>query len=324
MEIESPTTIENASPIPRSMGFGELLDATFSFYRTHFLRFLGITSIYLLAMLIGFSICLLDDSVGRNERIAIWITTTGVLFGVSIFVASSLISATSQAYLDGAIRIGAVLKLGIRQFITCFVGAFLFGLIAIITTTLASLLLSSLFRLFALIMQNAFNFFLTFVLSLLSSVIVIFVAVYFISHWCFFAAAVLVEGKSMWDGIRRRGELIRRRSLQIASIMTAIFLLYLAVNFIFRFGFGFLFILTEHTNFEELRNVLQPVWLMQLPVFQNELRLSHQLMHLIYLGIDTITMPIWVIGATLLYFDQRIRREGFDIEMMAARQGGRK
>ncbi|MDE0317075.1 MAG: hypothetical protein OXM61_19520 [Candidatus Poribacteria bacterium] len=319
MEIESPTTIENTSPIPRSMGFGELLDATFSFYRTHFLRFLGITSIYLLAMLIGFSICLLDDSVGRNERIAIWITMTGVLFGVSIFVASSLMFATSQAYLDGVIRIGAVLKLGIRQFITCFVGAFLFGLIAIITTTLVGLFFSGPL---SFLMQIPFNFFLTFVLSLLSSVIVIFVAVYFISHWCFFAAAVLVEGKSIWDGIRRRGELIRRRSLQIASIMTAIFLLYLAVNFIFRFGFGFLFILTEHTNFEELRNVLQPVWLMQLPVFQNELRLSHQLMHLIYLGIDTITMPIWVIGATLLYFDQRIRREGFDIEMMAARQGG--
>lgn len=322
MEIESPTTNENAPPIPRSMGFGELLDATFSFYRTHFLRFLGITSIYLLAMLIGFSICLLDDSIGRNERIAIWITTTGVLFGVSIFVASSLISATSQVYLDGAIRIGAVLKLGIRQFITCFVGAFLFGLIAIITTTLASLLLGSLFRFFALIMQNAFNFFFPFVLSLIAYLIMIFVAVYLISHWCFFAAAVLVEGKSMWEGIRRRGELIRRRSLHIAGIMTAIFLLYLAVNFIFRFGFGFLFVLTELTNFEELRNVLQSVWLMQLPVFQNELRLSHQLMHLIYLGIDTITMPIWVIGATLLYFNQRIRREGFDIEMMAARQGG--
>lgn len=319
MEIEAPITIENTFPIPRSMGFGELLDATFSFYRTHFLRFLGIASIYLLAMLIGFSICLLDDSIGRNARIAIWITTTGVLFGVSIFVASSLMSATSQAYLDGAIRIGAVLKLGIRQFITCFVGAFLFGLIAIITTTLVGLFFSGLF---SFLMQIPFNFFLTFVLSILSSVIVIFVAVYFISHWCFFAAAVLVEGKSMWEGIRRRGELIRRRSLQIAGIMTAIFLLYLAVNFIFRFGFGFLFILTELINFEELRDVLQSVWLMQLPVFQNELRLSHQLMHLIYLVIDTITMPIWVIGATLLYFNQRIRREGFDIEMMAARQGG--
>ncbi len=319
MEIESPTTNENAPPIPRSMGFGELLDATFSFYRTHFLRFLGITSIYLLAMLIGFSICLLDDSLGRNERIAIWITTTGVLFGVSIFVVSSLISATSQVYLDGAIRIGVVLKLGIRQFITCFVGAFLFGLIAIITTSLVGLFLSGLF---SFLMQIPFNFFLTFVFSLLSSGVVIFAAVYFVSHWCFFAAAVLVEGKSMWEGIRRRGELIRRRSLQIAGIMTAIFLLYLAVNFIFRFGFGFLFILMELTNFEELRNVIQSVWLMQLPVFQNELRLSHQLMHLIYLGIDTITMPIWVIGATLLYFNQRIQREGFDIEMMAVHQGG--
>ena len=273
MEIESPTL--------HPMGFGELLDATFSFYRTHFLRFLGITSIYLLAMLIGFSICLLDDSIGRNIRIAIWIPATGVIFGVSIFVVSVLMSATAQAYLDGAIRIGAVLKLGIRQFITCFVGAFLFGLIAIITSTLVGLLLGGLFSFF---IQIPFNFFLTFAFSLLSSGVVIFAAVYFVSHWCFFAAVVLIEGKSMWDGIQRRGELIRRKSLQITGIMTTIVLLYLGVNFIFRFGFGFSFILMGLTNLEELRNVIQPVWLMQLPVFQNELRISYQLMHLILLG----------------------------------------
>ena len=45
------------------------------------------------------------------------------------------------------------------------------------------------------------------------------------------------------------------------------------------------------------------------------------MMCFINLGIDIFTMPIWVIGGTLLYFNQRIRKEGFDIEMMATRQG---
>ena len=36
--------------------------------------------------------------------------------------------------------------------------------------------------------------------------------------------------------------------------------------------------------------------------------------------IDIFTMPILPIGITLLYFDQRIRKEGFDIEMMVAKE----
>jgi len=45
------------------------------------------------------------------------------------------------------------------------------------------------------------------------------------------------------------------------------------------------------------------------------------LMFLINLGVDIFTMPIWGIGSTLLYFNQRIRKEAFDIEMMATRSG---
>ena len=61
--------------------------------------------------------------------------------------------------------------------------------------------------------------------------------------------------------------------------------------------------------------------LWELPTNLEELRLSYALMYLINLGVDTFTIPIWVIGCTLLYFDQRIRKEGFDIETMATHQG---
>ena len=36
--------------------------------------------------------------------------------------------------------------------------------------------------------------------------------------------------------------------------------------------------------------------------------------------IDIFTTPILPIGVTLLYFDQRIRKEAFDIEMMVAKE----
>jgi hypothetical protein len=39
------------------------------------------------------------------------------------------------------------------------------------------------------------------------------------------------------------------------------------------------------------------------------------IMYIVYLGAETFTLPIYAIGVTLLYFDLRIRKEGFDIEM---------
>ena len=65
--------------------------------------------------------------------------------------------------------------------------------------------------------------------------------------------------------------------------------------------------------------LLRGVW--GVPVTRRGLSFSNGLMYIICLGADTFAMPIWVIGDTLLYFNQRIRKEGFDIEMMATHQG---
>jgi len=35
-----------------------------------------------------------------------------------------------------------------------------------------------------------------------------------------------------------------------------------------------------------------------------------------------IVAPIWMLGLSLLYVDQRVRREGYDLEVMAERQFG--
>ena len=40
------------------------------------------------------------------------------------------------------------------------------------------------------------------------------------------------------------------------------------------------------------------------------------LLHAINTAINALIMPIMAVGFTLLYVDQRIRKEGFDIEMM--------
>lgn len=302
MPIDSQTITENSPSTLRSMRFGELLDTTFSLYRTHFLRFIGIAFIYFMAIVIGGSISLFNGPIAM-------ITTVGI----SIIVVSGLMSATAQAYLDGNIRIGAALKRGIRQFFPCFVGTLLYGSLAILTLILYSIPLGALFGTIWM------NYLLNVVFWLFAFLISVLVVVYFLTYWCLFTAAILIEEKSIRDAIRRRRELVIQKSFQIVGTMTAIFLLFLGIGFIFRFSLSYLLTFTGLTNMTDLEKSLMFI---QLPIIQGGLNLSNIVLYLINLSVDTITMPIWVIGVTLLYFDQRIRQEGFDIEMMAKRQGG--
>ena len=63
---------------------------------------------------------------------------------------------------------------------------------------------------------------------------------------------------------------------------------------------------------EIIRQILQIMWY--------NVEEADDLLFVITAVIDTFTTPILPIGITLLYFDQRIRKEGFDIEMMVTKE----
>ena len=305
--------IKKILPNLHVMGFGELLDTTFSLYRSHFRSFLGISSGYFIAVLVGILMLFLDDSASRTEKIAIWIPTVGVIFGVCVFVVSGLVSAGAQAYLVRTVKVGAALKQGIYRFFPCFVSAFLFGLLAMLLVVVLSVLFEALYEFVVgdgswVLIDNE-----------LLVVIIIWVAGWFVTYWCIFASTILVEGTSGRAGLRRSRDLIRGTWWRVTGKIYGIFLFSVAISFIFRATFGFLLALTELASEEFMGILLMGLW--DIPVTRHGLSFSNSLMYIICLGADTFAMPIWVIGGTLLYFNQRIRKEGFDIEMMATRQG---
>ena len=121
-------------------------------------------------------------------------------------------------------------------------------------------------------------------------------------------------------GFRRSRELVSGRRWRVIGTVIAIFLLAFAIGFILRTVFASLLVFSGLEGVENFRETVEQMALWKLPTQLARLRVSYALMYLINLGIDTFTMPIWVIGFTRLYFDQRIRKEGFDIEVMATRQ----
>lgn len=303
----------------QTMGFGELLDAVFSLYRAHFRSLLGIASGYFIVMLIGVSIFFLDDALGRGAKIIIWVPVIFTIFGVSVFVVSALIFAVAETYLGKPIRTRTVLGQAVRQFWQCFFGslilALVWGLLLICLLTIFVLLI----RVFLAPLAEDGLWFIAIRLSYLLTAACI--TILFVGYWCFYILTTYMEVVSVWSGLKRCGGLVKGTRWRIIGIVLAIFLLSFVVGVILRVTFAFPLTFTGLEGIGNFSENVRRMVLWWLPTTRTGLRLSYALMYLIKLGIDTFTMPIWVIGCTLLYFDQRIRKEGFDIEMMVARQG---
>ena len=323
-EQTNPSQANNEPQKLRPMGFGDLLDAIFSLYRAHFLPFFAIASGYFIAILIVILIVFLDDSVGRGVKIAIWISTVSATFGVSVFVVSGLLFAGTEAYLSRNIRVGAVLRQAIHRFLSCFVGSLSFGLLAFLCVLLTNILFGVLVSSYISTVDDlrSINAFLVnFTIQFVFFTTTVCIAGFFLPYWSFFVSTVSLEGRSMRAGLRRSRELIRGRRWRVVGTVLAIFLLPFAIGFVLRAVFAFLLVLTGLEGVGSFLETVRWMSLWELPTNLSELRLSYVLMYLINLGVDTFTIPIWVIGCTLLYFDQRIRKEGFDIEMIATHQG---
>ncbi len=318
MEMNSSSDNKQYLPIPCQMGFAELLDTTFSLYRSHFLQFLAIASVYFSTIVLGGTISLLRYPLSRGSWISLWFPILFVNFGFCIVVVSGLFTATSQAFVYGKISVGAAFKRGQERFFPCFFGILIYSLLATIIYFAITLPIFIIFG-------SAGTFFLravpTFVLGLLPLLVSVNLSVYFLSHWSFMTAAVLIEGKSMREGMRRRRELARQKSFQIVGVTSAIILIYIAIGFILRCSLGLLLGLIGITDLEEWSHSFGMLFFPQFPIFRDALGLENVVLYLTHVSVDTITMPIWIIGLTLIYFNQRIQREGFDIEMMTHRQG---
>ena len=320
-----PSQTNNGPPKLHAMGFGELLDTTFSLYRTHFWSFFGIASGYFVAMVVAVSITFFDDAVGRGAMVAIWVPIVFAVFGIFLFLVSRLVLAGAQVCLGNTVRVGEVLNQGKQRIFSYFVGSFLFGVI----TVFCLIILIFIVGFFALLYvessigTNGAVIVINFVLRVFTTLPTVGIVGFFITYWSFFTCAVWIEGTSVGVGFKRGRALIRGRGRwwRVIGTVIAIFLLSIAIGFILRTVFAFLLVLIGLESIGNFLEVVQWMSLWRLPTTLSELRLSYALMYLINLGIDTFTMPIWVIGVTRLYFDQRIRKEGFDIEMMVTHQG---
>ena len=284
----------------RPMGFTDILDTIFSLYRNHFRLILSICAVPIL-----FRIAFSAFTDMSTELIC------GIV--VSVLCYGLLVYASAQAYLGKEITLLAVFMSANRRhwaylggaLLWClFVGATCVNGIVVLILCLAGVAVS--------------------VYGLISAIICLgFSTPYFGTLWAFYAQALLVEEKSVWKALRRSGELVKGASWRVLAGISAIMLLYFMIELILITSSTLAFVSWGNVDEGDLVEMILNVQLVQ--IICSVLELGHRsseisyFLYAIHTAINTLTLPIPAIGFTLLYFDRRIRKEGFDIEVMVAK-----
>ena len=268
------------------MGFTDILDTIFSLYRNHFRLIFGICIVYFVFMLglnlfLGISTFYFSNSSLWGIAIGIPIIASWITILISLFSIGALLFAGAQSYLGNQITAGTAFRQIARRFWSYLGSNILYilivGLLAI-------------------------------------TIIGIPFAIYFAARWGFYAQAVLIEETSATNALRRSSELVKGTWWRVFGILLAIFLLAFMIQTILQFSLLFVFGLTQAISGEGgLLQMFQRLFVPELTTWDG--LVNYIIQSVINYVVNSLMLPVGIIGSTLLYFDQRIRKEGFDIEM---------
>lgn len=324
------TDNRRSEPLPASLGAGDLIDRAVRFYRKFFWTFVLIaappvlvgTVISVAWTIIGRQIFSLDANRFSTENtfyllflwlgnILIWlivtIATLAVMGGASRnFVRHLLFGeaiTVSETYRNTWRRLGGLVFAS--TLIAILVGSvgtaiFYFGLIA------AAIIIALIIGVFNAVPVVAV------VLS-----IAVGIAAAFASGWLFFLAAsrvayvpqvMLVEGQGVFSAIGRSATLAGGSVKRLAALFTfttvaaysALALLYVPIAW---------YASLNDVPLMTFDADLVPAW------YEIAYNLIWQISFI-------LLSPVWMIGLCLLYVDERVRAEGYDIELMAAARLG--
>ena len=281
-------------PTLQPMGFGDILDTALSLYRNNFRFFLAIIFIYIVW-------------IGLQEAVVVWLLkisntshfdnlisdVEGLLDNlVYMFCVGVFVIASSKIYLGRPLTFRVALQQFRSQF-SIYFGSSLLFLMPYAILTLDSIGMLTLRGLILLSLP--------------------FLCVLYIS-WVFYGPAVLLEGFTAIEAFGRSRSLVRGTWGRVCGIIVAILLLEIGVYYILGGSLGVVFallgIVQDGSLMETIDDLLRLKYVDIRPTSLDSL-----IMYIVYLGWDAFTLPIYAIGVTLLYFDLRIRKEAFDIEM---------
>lgn len=267
----------------KPMRFEDILDTTFSLYRKHFFLFLGLVAFSLLSELaLHFLGDFSEFFLDRSSLLGVAIVLIAITF--LIIGTGGIVLGSGATYLCENVTIHSVLQRTMDRFWR-LLGCFLLWLLVVAGLTV--------------------------------TVIGIPFAIYFAVRWGLFLGTIMFEKPVISIALKRSSELVEGMWWRVFGMLLAILLLSTMVHSIIEISIGFILIATNLVSEVDFIDILE--WGLFGGSFEGVTPFFYVISVVIHLGVYAISFPIWIIGITLLYFNQRIRKEGFDIEMQIPR-----
>ena len=305
-----PDNNQTVTTAMQPMSFTDILDGMFTLYRHHFRLFLGIAVVYLvIAFLIDQMYALAAFNLGMEGDLSMLFYHLLGTFLLSLLVGGALIYASAHVFLKRDITSGDALKQTLQRYFP-LLGSALFWALVVFSPfiTIIIVMLSGSMMLQILVFLGAF-------------IIGIPFSIYFGVRWGLYSLPVLFEKTSATKALSRSTELVKGTWWRVFGIMVAIFLITFMISFILQTSFWTLFnSITGPTLAEKAADeptVWESIRILFIPT-PNDIGWSAYLIRsFVTLSIAALLMPIGSIGSALLYFDMRIRKEAYDLEMQA-------
>jgi len=282
----------------RPMSTGELLDRTFALYRKNFLLFLGI-AVVTHAVYLGYELLTIKSApVMRGGKLL-----ASYYFSIALaFVFMTVVLTISQAatvkavaavHLDQTTSVWAAYG-SVRRRIFSVLGVllFVFLIAGLITGVLLVILGIGLGLVIVALGSAARSQVVSLILgfAFLLSALAIFVALYV--RYALAIQACIVENLGSWASMKRSVQLSKDGRLRIATV----YVLFLILSWI------------AAVSLESLGRLAATPW-------------HNQIASLVVVQVagfvaGSLTDPLATIGISLLYYDQRVRKEAFDLQLM--------
>ncbi len=284
----------------KPLGVGDILDGTFSLYRNHFTLFIGIASIYFIANIIEYSVKGILAKSELNTIIAAIVSMPLILLSMG-----GIVVAATRVFLGGEITSLASLKHTLPKLWTLIYCRLIWLLAMMVPIIVIFLSLGS--------VRSAGALALPIMLAVICVPIMIYVSV----RWVFYVETVMIEDYSGVSAMRRSSELVQENWWRVFGIICLILISSYAVKYILENSLGIVLISANLAGGTDLMTLIK--WSILDNVLDTNSYPFYVIMTCTQIVLKALVLPIWVIGVVLLYFDRRVRKEGYDIEIVANR-----
>ncbi|MCG9128627.1 hypothetical protein JT359_13595 [Candidatus Poribacteria bacterium] len=287
--IDTPSSNETTGHYVRKLKTGDILDSMFSLYRNNYTQYLSIAMIYFLAIVIEYS--LKGIIPGRIQQSLIPLL---ISIPIGIFAIGSGIYVTGSLYMDKTTSLDNSFKHVIHRILPLIGSSLIVRGIIIIG-----------------LLSVSFSIIQTFTVGpqgILIGFIVLPITVYILVKWIFHLPIILFENPKITHCFIKSSALVKNSWWRILGILILILIITYAIDSIITFSVAFVMLLFKLGANTDYITLLR--WKFMDGILDSNNLIFYSTMTFVKLVTQSLVVPLWVIGYSLLYIDRRIQVEG--------------